>query len=85
MVKKTYPHEYTDANGNTVVQNADGSSELYVGGRQKADKWLDVSDEADAMVKRKRFLPDISSPPAIELQTRQAEEEALPGVDDLEE
>lgn len=87
MVKKKYPHEFTDARGNTIIQYEDGSSEMYVGGKDLSERWLDVSNDADKQVNRKRFLPDSTRPPATPIHTRDAdlEDEGVPGIDDLDE
>lgn len=81
MPKKQYPHRYEDANGNTIIQFKDGASQMYIGGKDNAKKWLDVSNEADEMVNRQRYLPDITAP-HVPIQTR---DDAMPGVDDLDE
>ena len=68
---------YTDANGNTICQHPDGSSEMYVGGKENHKRWLNVSDGADEGAKRKRFLPDYSLPEDGGIATR----EPQPGLD----
>lgn len=80
MPKKKYPHEYIDAHGNTIIQHKDGASQMYVGGKDSADKWLDVSNEADVMVNRTRYLPDMTAE-HVPLQTR--DDDVMPGIDDL--
>ena len=62
---------YTDANGNTICQHPDGSSEMYVGGKDNHKRWLDVSNEADDAVNRRRFLPDFSRPTDDGVATRE--------------
>lgn len=85
MARKKYPHTYTDAKGNTIVQFADGNSEMYIGGRDRADRWLDVTNEADIAVGRKRFLPDVSAPTTIHTRDESLAEEGVPGIDGLED
>ena len=77
MATKKKDKTYEDAKGNTICQHPDGSSEMYVGGKENHDRWIDVSDEADEAVHRKRFLPDYSRPDDGGLATR----EAQPGLD----
>ena len=81
MPKKQYPHEYTDANGNTVIHYKDGTSDFYTGGKDSAEHWLDVSNEADRMVGRTRYLPD----KVHGLRPLQVRDEGVPGIDDLED
>ena len=77
MATKKKDKTYIDAHGNTICQHPDGSSEMYVGGKENHKRWLDVSDEADEGAKRKRFLPDYSRPENGGTATR----EPQPGLD----
>ncbi len=77
MATKKKDKTYEDAKGNTICQHPDGSSEMYVGGKENHKRWIDVSNEADDAVNRKRFLPDFSRPTDEDLATR----EAQPGLD----
>ncbi len=77
MATKKKDKTYEDAKGNTICQHPDGSSEMYVGGKENHKRWIDVSNEADDAVQRKRFLPDYSRPSNDSVATR----EAQPGLD----
>lgn len=77
MATKKKDKTYEDAKGNTICQHPDGSSEMYVGGKGSHKQWLDISDEADKAVQRKRFLPDYSRPTDDGVATR----DPKPGLD----
>ncbi len=87
MAKKKYPYEYTDAKGNTVIHYKDGTCEMYVGGKDSAEEWQDVSNDADRMVGRTRYLPKepMRFVPPIATRHTQDEDEGVPGIDDLED
>lgn len=77
MAKRKKKVQYTDNKGRTIVEYPDGSTEMYIGGKGNHKNWLDVSDDADKSVKRKRFLPDYSQPSSGGVATR----EQTPGID----
>jgi len=62
MAKKKKDSEYIDAKGNLHKQFADGSCEIYIGGFEKNAQYVEVTDEADKHVKRKRFMPYVEPP-----------------------
>ena len=84
MAKKREDKVFTDALGNVHKHFADGRCEIYVGGCDKAERIIEVTDMTDASVNRKRFIED-RRPTSIEdtLQTRGdgPEESAVPGID----
>lgn len=87
MSKKLYPHEYVDAKGDTHKDFEDGSCEVYHGGFDKDRTYMEITDQADKAVKRRRFMPHPHStrPADDQLLTRDDSEEAVPGIDGLED
>lgn len=89
MAKKKQDTEYTDAKGDLHKQFADGSCEIYIGGFDKDEKYVEITDEADESVRRKRFMPYVAPPiqetlqdtDAGEIATREIEDDAVPGID----
>lgn len=73
MAKQKQDTEYTDAKGNLHKQFADGRSEIYIGGFDKTKQYVEVTDGADKMVHRKRFLPYIEPPFSESLVTNDPE------------
>jgi hypothetical protein len=97
MSVKKSDSEYTDARGNLHKQFADGRAEIYIGGYDKDTEYVDVTDEADKAVNRKRFLRYIEPPvsetvlhhdPEIATRyldsTREIEDDGVPGIDSLD-
>lgn len=83
--------EYTDARGNLHKQFADGRAEIWLGGFDKDTEYVEITDEADKAVNRKRFLRYIGSPydgpvqnSDPEVATREIDEDAMPGLDSLD-
>lgn len=70
MAKQKQYKEYTDAKGNLIKQWPDGRSEIYEDGFDKNEHYAETTDEADRMVKRRRFKTYIAPPIADTLQTR---------------
>lgn len=84
MAKKKYPHVFMDAKGNEHHHFKDGRSEIYLTAQKSEyDDWIEVTDQSDVAVNRKRYLPHIDSPPR-HLMTRDEDDDATPGIDDLE-
>ena len=80
-VKKT-DKEFTDAKGNMHKHFADGRSEIYIGGFDSFADYVEVTDQADAMVNRKRFIRQVPQRVEDTLQVRDdPEETATPGID----
>ena len=87
MATKKHDHEYTDAKGDVHKVFADGRTEIYHNGPHEADQeFMELTDETDKSVNRRRFIP-WTKPKSIEetLETRDDSEEAMPGIDDLED
>lgn len=86
MAVEKKDREFTDAKGNLHKHFADGRSEMYIGGFYPRARYVEVTDTADAMVNRKRFI--LQEPLRVEdtLQVRDdPEENGVPGVDSLDE
>ncbi len=62
MAKKKQDSEYTDAKGDLHKQFANGSCEIYIGGFDKDQQYVEITDEADESVSRKRFMPYVAPP-----------------------
>ncbi len=77
MANRKKGKTYTDNKGRTIIEHEDGSSEMYIGGKNNVERWLEVTDDADRSVNRKRFLPDYSRPKGGGVATR----EPTPGID----
>jgi len=56
MPKKKYPNEYDDAKGDTHKEFSDGSCEIYHGGFREDRTYMEITDEADVSVNRRRFM-----------------------------
>ena len=76
MAKKKKDTEYIDAKGDLHKQFADGSCEIYIGGFDKDEQYVEITDEADESVRRKRFMPYIAPPIQETLQNTDAPEVA---------
>ena len=88
MAKKKVDREYTDAKGDVHKVFADGRTEIYhKGPHDKDQKFMEVTDETDESVNRRRFIPWTGYETVEdELLTRDdPEETATPGIDDLGE
>ncbi len=85
----TLKREYTDAKGDVHKEFTDGRSEIYHKGPHDPDqRFMEVTDGADEVVKRRRFIPWTGNKPIeTTLMTRDDPEETAgtPGIDDLEE
>lgn len=81
MGKKQYPHEYVDAKGDTHREFANGSCEIYHGGFDDDRTYMEITDEADKMVKRRRFMPHPHSAAPAEAELLTRDEDAVPGID----
>ncbi len=91
MSVKKSDSEYTDAKGNLIKQFADGRTEIYIGGYDKDTEYVECTDEADKVVKRKRFLRYIAPPFSDSVQnrdpeiaTRDTQVKGVPGIDALD-
>lgn len=81
MAKRKTDTEYTDAKGNLHRVFADGRSEIYIGGFDKSARYVEVTDEGDRAVNRKRFLLQREETLVDMLTTRDDPEIATPGLD----
>ena len=84
MAKKKQDSEYIDAKGDLHKQFADGSCEIYIGGFDKDKQYVEITDEADESVGRKRFMPYVAPPIQETLQTTDAPEIATRDADVVE-
>ena len=57
MAKRKQDTERTDAKGNLHKTFSDGRSEIYIGGFDQENIYIEITDGADEAVNRKRFLP----------------------------
>ena len=87
MSVKKIDHEYTDAKGDLHKVFADGRSEIYHKGNtampHPADQqYMEITDDVDRSVKRKRFMPWTKQTVEEGLQVRDDPEDAtVPGID----
>ncbi len=87
MSVKKSDHEYTDAKGDRHKVFADGRSEIYHKGNlalpHAADQnYMEITDEADKAVRRRRFIPWTQQKVEDGLQVRgDPEDAAAPGID----
>ena len=78
-------------NGNTQINEVDGSSRIYIGGYREGQNYMEVTDDGDRAVDRRRYMPwQKSTPVADDLEIRTGavvdfEDDAAPGVDDLDD
>lgn len=77
MANRKKSKTYLDNKGRTIIEHTDGSSEMYIGGKDNWHRWLEVTDDTDRSIRRKRFLPDHSRPEGGGVATR----EPTPGID----
>lgn len=93
MAKKKVDREYTDAKGDVHKVFTDGRTEIYhKGPHDKDQQFMEVTDGADEMVNRRRFLPWTKQTVEETLQVRDDPEESVegfdpegtPGIDDLD-
>ncbi len=80
MAKNKAKKTYTDALGHVHKQFANGRSEIYLHGCDKADRRIEITDEGDEGVNRRRFIED-KTPGRIETTLHTREETAVPGID----
>lgn len=94
MAKQKRDHEYTDAKGDLHKHFADGRAEIYhKGPHAKDQQFMEITDEADEAVNRRRFLPWTKQSVEDTLQVRDDPEESArefdpegtPGVDLIDE
>ncbi len=97
MSTKKLDREYTDAKGDVHKVFTDGRTEIYhKGPHDKDQRFMEITDEADEAVNRRRFLPwtrtnvedtlQHRDDPEDTLQRRDdPEETATPGIDGLED
>lgn len=83
MAKKKQNTTRTDALGHVHKQFADGRSEIYLHGCDKADRRIEITDATDETVNRRRWIED-KVPPRIE-ETLTTRDDAVPGIDGLED
>ena len=84
MSKEKTDTQFDDAQGNTHKHFADGRAEIYYGGFDKNADYAEVTDNADKMVNRKRFVRTDPRPIEETLMTRDDPEDAIPGLDSLD-
>lgn len=87
MSTKKVDYEYTDAKGDLHKVFTDGRTEIYHNGPHVPDQeFMEVTDDTDKMVNRRRFIPWTKNV-SVEagLATRDDAEEAMPGIDDLDD
>ncbi len=90
MAKQKTDREYTDAKGDLHKVFADGRTEIYhKGPHDQGQEFMEITDEADIAVNRRRFLPWTKQTVEDTLQVRDDPEEVVrefdpegtPGVD----
>lgn len=84
MAKAKQDHEYTDAKGDVHKVFADGRTEIYhKGPHDKDQNFMEITDETDQSVNRRRFMPWTQTKVEETLQVRSddPEDNAMPGVD----
>ena len=87
MSVKKSDHEYTDAKGDRHKVFADGRTEIYHKGNLPTphglgQKYMEITDEADKAVRRRRFMPWTKQSVEDGLQVRgDPEDTTVPGID----
>lgn len=87
MSVKKIEREYIAANGDRIKEFPDGRSEIYHKGKiampHPADQqYMEITDDVDRSVKRRRFIPWTKQTVEEGLQVRDDPEDAtVPGID----